>query len=194
MSYTERREYKTRSFRGESLGARAVDFLNADNDLRGKKRVLSVLADATEIVNNARRTDDGLFEIRNSDQFRSAVERFNKRIGSYKIVCGFSFHSEGRWHFTELFRGSRHHSLGEFQAVHALVSLAKDGLLERVRQCAYCHAWFFALFSHQQCCGAPRDCRIKLHHSSEEYKRQKREYAREAYQRKKDRQRRRKTK
>lgn len=190
MPLPKRRYQKTRSFRGESLGARVVDFLNADSDLHGKKRVLSVLADAREIVNNARRTSDGLFEIRDSDQFQRAKERLNNKIGRYKVVFGFAFHSDGRWSFAELFRGSRQHSLGEFQAVHALVSLAKDGLLERVRQCEYCHAWFFALFSHQRCCGAPRDCRIKLHHSSEEYKRQKREYAREAYARKKDQERR----
>jgi hypothetical protein len=190
MPSTKRRDHKSRSFRGESLGARIVDLLNGENDLSGRKRVLSLLADATEMLGHAKRTPDGLFQITDSHQFRTALERFSRKLDRYKIVSAFSFHSEGRWYFTELFRGSAKHSLGEFLAVRALVTLSKEGLLDRVRQCEYCHEWFFALFSHQRCCGAPRDCRVRLHHSSEDYKRERREYAKEAYRQKKERERR----
>ena len=118
MPSIKRRDQKPRSFRGESLGARLVDFLNSENDLRGRRRVISMLADAREIVGNAKRTDNGLFEVRATDQFRRAVDRFNGEVGRYKIVSGFALHSDDRWYFTEqLFRGSRNHSLGEFQAV-----------------------------------------------------------------------------
>ena len=187
MPSTKRRGQKSRSFRGESLGTSIVDFLNGENDLRGKKHVLSLLTDARALLSHARRTSDGLFQISDSHQFRTALERFSRKVDRYKIVFGFSFHSGDKWHFTELFRGSPKHSLGEFLAVRALVTLAKEGLLDRVRQCDYCHEWFFALFSHQRCCGAPRDCRVKLHHSSEDYKREKREYARKAYWQRKER-------
>jgi hypothetical protein len=77
-----------------------------------------MLAKAREIVGNAKRTGNGLFEVRATDQFRRAVDRFNGEVGRYKIVSGFALHSDDRWYFTEqLFRGSRNHSLGEFQAV-----------------------------------------------------------------------------
>jgi len=186
MLSTQRRAQKRREFRGESLGTRIVDLLNGKNDLRGQKRVLSLLADVTEMLGHTKRTSNGLFQISDSHQFRTALERFRRKVDRYKIIFGFSLDSGDKWHFTELFPGSPKHSLGEFLAVHALVTLAKEGLLDRVRQCDYCHEWLFALFSHQRCCGEPRDCRIKLHHSSEDYKREKREYARMAYQRKKE--------
>jgi hypothetical protein len=63
-------------------------------------------------------------------------------------------------------------------AVHGLVGLAEEGLLDRLQLCA-CGKWYFGRFSHQRFCSPA--CRVKFWEDSEERKEQKRQRARENY-------------
>jgi hypothetical protein len=66
----------------------------------------------------------------------------------------------------------------ESHAVRAVIELAKQNKLQRLRSCD-CGRWYFVKFSHQRFCSA--ECRIKFWESSEERKVQKRERARDNY-------------
>lgn len=57
-----------------------------------------------------------------------------------------------------------------------LLQLAQKGLADRVRKCAWqeCSQWFFARFSHQECCSAR--CQQKRVRASDEWKKNRREY------------------
>ena len=182
MAFAERREQTKRSFRGELRGEILVNFLRNESDNQSRAAVLSLITDLRELMRHAERTHDGLFRVYQSKEFGEARERFNGKVERYKLVNAFSIHPGDKWHFTQTFTGSREESLAEFEAVHNLIRLASDGLLDRVRQCEFCKDWLFARFPHQKCCGAPRDCRIKLYHSSEEYKQKNREQAKKAYE------------
>jgi hypothetical protein len=57
-----------------------------------------------------------------------------------------------------------------------LLQLASRGLLDRIRRCAWsgCQRWFFARFSHKECCsGVHQQKRVR---STEEEKKKRREY------------------
>jgi hypothetical protein len=60
------------------------------------------------------------------------------------------------------------------KAVHQLMKLEEQGLLERVRQCVCCGRWLFARFIHQRFCGQP--CQLKAYKSSEDWKEHRRKW------------------
>jgi hypothetical protein len=62
-------------------------------------------------------------------------------------------------------------------AIVKLLHLADKGLIDRVRKCAWqecAQGWFFARFSHQECCSGR--CQQNRIRSTEEWKKQRREY------------------
>jgi hypothetical protein len=63
-------------------------------------------------------------------------------------------------------------------ALIRLLHAASRGLVDRIRQCAWvqCRKWFFARFSHQECCSVR--CQQQRVRSTEEWKKKKREYMR----------------
>jgi hypothetical protein len=184
MAIQKRRKQTTHSFRGQADGEKVVSYLNDEKDDRSRRFVQSLLKDAQLLTSLGRRQTNGTFEVRDSEQFQSVKGRFNRNVRRYKTVPAFSLFSGDLWHFTRVFTGGKF-PLGEFIAVHSILSLAGAGLLDRVRQCEYCHKWLFALFPQQRCCGKPSFCRIRLYQSSETYKKEKREYAKNLYRDKK---------
>lgn len=64
-------------------------------------------------------------------------------------------------------------SFTEQDAIIAIVDLAREGLLGKVRRC-YCGDWFFANFVHQKFCCV--QCQQKYYRSSEDYKAGRRAY------------------
>jgi hypothetical protein len=60
------------------------------------------------------------------------------------------------------------------EAVHQLMKLEEQNLLERVRQCMCCHRWLFARFIHQKFCG--QSCQLKSYKSSEDWKEHRRKW------------------
>jgi hypothetical protein len=84
---------------------------------------------------------------------------------------------ERRWRVEKA--ASSRRNPDEVFAVHALVDLAKQGRIDRLKECA-CGRWYYARFSHQRFCSA--ECRVKFWEDSEERKEQKRDRARKYYE------------
>jgi hypothetical protein len=61
-------------------------------------------------------------------------------------------------------------------ALHKLLDLASQGLVDRVRQCKWqeCERWFFARFSHQECCSGR--CQQNRIRSTDEWKKKRKIY------------------
>jgi hypothetical protein len=68
----------------------------------------------------------------------------------------------------------------EAAALNAVLSLASQGLLTRVRKCQQCKRWFFARFDTQHSCDVK--CRVKFAQSSPEWKQEHNEKRRKYYQ------------
>jgi hypothetical protein len=67
----------------------------------------------------------------------------------------------------------------EVGALNAVLSLARQGLLDRMRQCQQCNRWFFARFQHQL--SHDSKCRIKHSRSTEQAKEKHRQRMRDYY-------------
>jgi hypothetical protein len=177
-------------FRGQINGKFLAEFLTFEKNERSRKLVLSLLQGAREVESHGIRQADGSVRVKESVQFFETLKEFNTKLKKYRIVPQFRCIAHNYWHFGEMYMTSKNVWPSELAAVQRLLSLASAGLLNQVRQCRYCKEWFFARFPNQHCCGKPRQCRIKLHQSTEEYKSEKREKAKAAYREKKARERR----
>lgn len=77
-------------------------------------------------------------------------------------------------------RGVVYGELGDAEALHMILDLAKMGYLSRLRPCAHCQTWLYAKFRHQNFCSMK--CQQKHYTQSEEWKAHRREYMRRYYQ------------
>ncbi len=185
MLLLTRRKQKPHKFRGEITGKFLAEFLTYEHNERSRKLVLSLLRDAKEVASHGVRQPDGSIRVKESVQFFDTLKDFNTKLKKYRIVPQFQSLYHNYWEFGEMYTTSKRVGPSELIAVQRLLGLARAGLLDRLRQCRHCKEWFYARFSSQRCCGAPRQCRIRLHQSTEEYKEGKRRKAKEAYDAKK---------
>lgn len=70
----------------------------------------------------------------------------------------------------------------EVQAAHAVLDLARFGVLDRVRTC-HCGKWFYASRSNRVHCS--EGCKHRRYANSDEFRKHRREYARDLYKKKK---------
>lgn len=71
----------------------------------------------------------------------------------------------------------------EVQAAHAILDLARFGVLDRIRTC-HCGTWFYAARSNRVHCG--ESCKHKRYANSDQFRKHRREYARKLYKLKKN--------
>jgi hypothetical protein len=69
----------------------------------------------------------------------------------------------------------------EVQAAHAILDLARFGVLDRVRTC-HCGTWFYAARSNRVHCS--QGCKHKRYANSDDFRKYRREYARKLYRQK----------
>jgi hypothetical protein len=107
-----------------------------------------------------------------------ALTVVNVKLKQYTSCSIFLPTLEGRrkWIVKDAIVGR--HIVAEGQAIHALVRLADQGLLDRLRTCD-CGVWYFARFAHQRFCS--EECRVRFWETSEERKEKKRSQARANY-------------
>ena len=172
---------KSNQFLGESDADGILEFLNGTPmeglerlHARSKARILELILDLRNLLNFIGPTWDGKLTKEVSDQFQSVNVKLTK-YPTFPIFYPME-DSPRRWNVDDALWGKR--SVAESVAVHALVRLANQGLLERLQLCQ-CGLWYFGRFSHQRFCSA--GCRVRFWESSEERKEQKRLRSRENY-------------
>ena len=67
----------------------------------------------------------------------------------------------------------------EFARVRHIESIAAEGRISYLKQCAHCKRWLFAKFSHQRFCSD--SCKESFHRTDENDKTRRREWARKNY-------------
>jgi hypothetical protein len=107
-----------------------------------------------------------------------ALTAVNVKLAKYTSCSIFLPTLEGRRKWKVEAALMDRHSVYEGQAVHALVRLADQGLLDRLKTCD-CGVWYFARFAHQRFCS--EECRVRFWEGSEERKERKRAQARANY-------------
>lgn len=149
------------------------------HDLRAKERVLAVLDAVSSLLQIAGKSD--CVECRDCEiarEFNDALDLANDRLQKYRTSPCFwpDDTAKRKWRLEDSL--SSKHSPWEGMAVHAIVRLADQGLLDRLRKCE-CGSMYFARFSHQRFCS--ENCRVKHWEAQESRKEAKRKQARENY-------------
>lgn len=114
--------------------------------------------------------------------------RINARLARYRLFPQFSARSgsgtaSGPLIYTRWLSRRVHEwdevdeTLTEGDAIRSMVTLAKEGRIQRVRQCLQCGKWFYARFGHQAYCATK--CQQKRYKSDPKWKERRRKYMRE---------------
>jgi hypothetical protein len=159
----------TRSYFGEFDSAPLLQWLNrkgrpANDPVEKLVRLARNLGDARALVLGR----DHAEEIRAT--VSGTVRRF--KVGVAPVVGSVT---PGTWEVDWKLTGNKMPPL-QGLALIRLLHTASHGLLDRIRECEWheCKKWFFARFSHQECCSAIHQ--QKRVRSTEQWKKQKREY------------------
>jgi len=169
MSKPKRQRHgHTRSYFGEFDSGPLLDWLNrkdrpANDPVEKLVRLDASVGDARTIIVG----QDAAEELRST--VAAVVRRF--KVAVAPLVGAVT---PGSWEVTWRLVGKMPPLQG--LALVKLLHLADKGLAGRVRQCAWqeCAKWFFARFSHQECCsGRCQQSRVR---STEQWKKQRREY------------------
>jgi hypothetical protein len=185
---------RTREYHGEIRGRKILDYLNSDSpeDRKGRKRVQQLMTTlhqgfpllAEYIEKYPDENEQNVGEGPQTEEFEKVVAKTDrleaeicKQVAMYKRELRFSLvpRIEFNWAVPRPWTLAE---LRESGAVNALVSLAGDNLLPRIRECE-CGRWYFARFKHQRFCTSR--CRDKHHQSSPEFKEGRRKYMRDYY-------------
>jgi hypothetical protein len=102
------------------------------------------------------------------------VQEINRQLCRYKSSP--SIELDGNWWSLEHWPD---HDPPQWWVVESALELARDGQISRIRRCSDCQSWYFARFAHQRFCTAR--CRERAFRSSEEWKKHRREKARDYY-------------
>jgi len=174
-------------FQGEYESGMILEMLNGTSVPKEQRlaasqrvRLLQLIKDIKTLLEMVGPKWDGTLTEQISDQFQCV----NVKLAKYPCFTIFYptktndvQRADGRlWETGEALLGTR--PFNESLGVHAVIGLAKQGLLDRIQTCE-CGKWYFRRFTHQKFCS--QECRIKFLESSEERKEQKRQRARENY-------------
>jgi hypothetical protein len=176
---------KRHSFRGERKGKRLTDWLNAGTG-KDRQRIIGIVEDLQSMTVWSQQLRARHGHVPMDDVLEQLDRRINSRLAFYKgAIPQISAIDElGRGVFRLLVRGSSKIKIDEWDALELTTGLSKEGLIDNIRHCDGCGSWLFARFSHERFC--TEECRLKHFRSSENFKEQRREYARKLYALKRD--------
>jgi len=179
-------------------------FLNRTEAIPERNRVLALMEKMKRLaaIYDAQRTNPAaerhtLMDIVRLDPPAEAAalqDEINRELAHYPVrhaVSGATQHDRGLWILPQNIRDggdvAASRRAGEFtvtesEAVGMLVSLAADGLLDRIRRCGWrgCEKWFIASRRDQRFCS--ESCKRKHQRSSPEFKAHRAEYMRKRYE------------
>jgi hypothetical protein len=174
------------AFKGEDGGRPAADWLNRNRGTRRGNAVIKLVKKVQQLFPSVsmtewvRREQSGM----SPREYVTALNYINKRLSSFAMwpmLVGRST-SFGRWGKRGLQARTKFKwrwSSGKDPAtetIHNIVRLGELGLFFRLRQCAFCDAWFYARLSHQLYCSAR--CRAKHFRSGPKWRELRRNYMR----------------
>lgn len=152
-------------------------WLNEDGDQAGKKRIIFLIE----------KTQSAL-----SPFDKYALVPIEEAISRYHLAPMISLQAldSGKLDFIyrSLHSNCPQSELEEYAAFDAYVNLVRTGRLMKLRRCSLeeCNRWYLAKIEHQRYC--KNACKQKQARSTEEFKAKRRNYMREEYHRKKERQ------
>jgi hypothetical protein len=164
-----------RQFHGEDRGSFLVDWLNGETRPRAPEQASRRIADLLDSLKKI----TPYWEHGNPQGVNLAdlVKKYTEKLKFYKghPVLGFDSHGRPELHWFAAKAG-----IEEGQALGAIFSLGREGLLGNLRRCDECRRWIFARFSHQRFCPGGR-CRERYFKSSEKWKAHRRAYSKKLY-------------
>ena len=181
---------------------RLVEWLNGRKAIAEAGRVLLLLEAAREAVALGRKLYSQVLNQRPenvlSSRHRALVEELNERLLGYRvspqiappigpgmwlastwIPVNFGRNLSSVWSLSKTGRVRRglNASMHEIEVVLTILVLARDGRLDRVKQCKQCHKWFYARVLHQEF--HELKCQQAFYKSSDEWKAHRRVWMRD---------------
>lgn len=169
MSKSKRQRHgHTRSYFGEFDALPLLDWLNRKD--RPRNDPIEKLVRLNAAVGDSRALVLGHDAAQEIQATTTALVR-RSGLGTAPVVSAVT---PSGWEVTWNLAGNMNPS--QALAFIRLLHTASQGLLDRVRQCAWseCGKWFFARFSHKECCSGR--CQQNRVRSTEEWKKSKRVY------------------
>jgi hypothetical protein len=175
----------TRVFSGEKVGKRVAGWLSFGTDELTKKIYRAMNAESSHRLPQRRVEEilhlyERLRECRTVEDLRKVpLRKLTRSLRRYSYYPYF-FPSTGGsdFHWTPTKKKPHEELYDDTDAIFDLMELARQGLLERLKQCP-CGRWIWARFSHQRFCSSK--CRERDFRSSEKWKEHRRQKAREYY-------------
>jgi hypothetical protein len=168
------------------VGKRVAGWLSAGTDELTKK--IYRLMNAEDIHRPGQRRVEEILRLygrlqecrTREDLRRIPLKKLTRSLRRYSYYPFFFPTSEGVSDFHWSYTKEKPHEefYDDSDAVLDLLELARQGLLERLKQCP-CGRWIWARFSHQRFCSSK--CRERDFRSSEKWKEHRRQKAREYY-------------
>jgi len=176
-----------RKYPGELEALPLIAWLNETNNRSARGRVLQLLTLFQSASLKARWKAKPKLTLKQladqTNELRSLESQINRILRRHRS-CTHAWLSEQGIKLSQVVAG-KHSDVAdsmwpgnEFAAVEAVLSLVRIGVIQRLSACS-CGNWFYMRFSHKRSC---RDkCRQMEQRGSEEYKKRRREWARNNY-------------
>jgi hypothetical protein len=175
--------HSPREFSGQRDAQIIVDFLNGSIPdpkalaARARRSVLNILTQTRELLQTLKDTPGAYAFGKFPREIHGKFLALNRALAQYTTSPIF-YHDQSSRQWSVGNVSNPRHSPIEDSAVHGIVRLADQNLLNRLQQCG-CGNWMFARFSHQRFCSEA--CRVNFWEGQEERKERKRKQARENY-------------
>jgi hypothetical protein len=181
------RHVSLHSFEGEDGGRAAADWLNRNQGTRPGRVVSNLIKNMQQLIPSVSMGEwIGLEQSGMSRrEYVKSLNNINRQLAAYSmwpmlVGRSTSFGRLGKrgLHARTKFKWRWSHGKDPAtETIHNIVRLGELGLLFRLRQCALCHIWFYARFSHQLNCSAR--CREKRFKSGPQWRKYRRDYMRD---------------
>lgn len=180
-------------------GRDLIHWLNEDKENPAQRRIIEILSDLQELSKILEPQDmtsltdsfpgpckEGrLLVPRKAQQHRydTLLKKINNRLRRYRVFAQLAFPVEFGWSVRWYADWHARHR-GDYifvpstegEAALVIVALAKDALLDRIRNCKFCGTWFYARFKHQEFCQT--GCQQKHYAANPEWQAHRRKYMR----------------
>jgi hypothetical protein len=162
---------------GKQDSLRVVRWLNDErNSPAERKPLIELMGLIRNTLATIEKTPKRAFVWPYPRRVKSLLEELNTRLENYPRISALAI-EDGAWTFETRPWGN---PVSENIVVQWLIRLTSEHLLDRIRRCV-CGKWFFAARNQRKSC-SPK-CRHKLYEQTEDYRRKRRKYMRDYYQR-----------